>query len=68
MDEPWTAETIKKFQRRAELCRQEAELASEEKQKELLETALACERMIERAKRHFGLKEAGTSECNAQVG
>ena len=31
--------------------------ASGEKQKELLETALAYERMIERAKRHFGLEE-----------
>jgi hypothetical protein len=54
VDEPWTAETIKKARERAEMCRVEAELASEP---ELLETALAYERMIERAKRHFGVKE-----------
>jgi hypothetical protein len=56
MDEPWTAETIKKARERAEMCRVEAELASEPKKTELLETALAYERMIERAKRRFGVK------------
>ncbi len=55
MDEPWTAETIRKVRERAEMCRAEAELASGARQKELLETALAYERMIERTKRHFGL-------------
>jgi len=33
----------------------EAELASEPKKTELLEPALAYERMIERAKRHFDI-------------
>jgi hypothetical protein len=51
VDEPWTAETIKKARERAEMCRVEAELASEPKKTELLETALAYERMIERANR-----------------
>ncbi len=55
MDEPWAAETIRKARERAEMCRAEAELASEPKKTELLETALAYERMIERAKRHFDL-------------
>jgi hypothetical protein len=53
VDEPWTAETLRKVRARAEMCRVEAELASEPKKTELLETALAYERMIERAKRHF---------------
>jgi hypothetical protein len=53
VDEPWTTETIKKARERAEMCRVEAELASEPRKTELLETALAYERMIERAKRHF---------------
>jgi hypothetical protein len=57
VDEPWTTETIKKARERAEMCRVEAELASEPRKTELLETALAYERMIERAKRHFELKD-----------
>ena len=57
MDEPWTAETVRKVRERAEMCRAEAELASEPRKTELLETALAYERMIERAKRHFELKD-----------
>ncbi len=55
MDEPWTAETIRKVRERAEMCRAEAELASEPKKTELLQTALAYERMIERAKGHFDI-------------
>jgi hypothetical protein len=57
VEEPWTAETIKKALERAEMCRVEAGLVSELKKTELLETALAYERMIERAKRHFRLKD-----------
>ena len=57
MIEPWTAETVRKTRERAEQCRVEAELASEPSRTNLLETALAYERMIERAKRHFGVKE-----------
>jgi hypothetical protein len=61
MDEPWTIETINKARKRAEIYRVEAELASEPRKTELLETALAYERMIERAKRHFGLKDEQTN-------
>ncbi len=45
----------RKVRERAEMCRAEAELASEPRRTELLEIALAYERMIERAKRHFEL-------------
>jgi hypothetical protein len=56
MAESWTAETIKKFRERAAMCRAEAELTSNlERKTERLETALAYERMIDRAKRQFGL-------------
>jgi hypothetical protein len=55
MNEPWTLETIRKARERAEMCRAEAELASGARQKELVESALAYERMIERAERHFRL-------------
>ena len=57
MSNHWTVNTIKKFRDRAEMCRAEAELTSGPKQQERLETALAYERMIENAKRHFGLEE-----------
>jgi hypothetical protein len=57
VEQSWTAETIKKARERAEMCRVEAELVSEPKKTELLETALAYQRMIERAKRHFWLKD-----------
>ncbi len=46
---------IRKVRERAEMCRAEAELASEPKKTELLQTALAYERMIERAKGHFDI-------------
>jgi hypothetical protein len=57
VEESWTAETIKKARERAEMCRAEAELASEPRRTELLETAIAYERMIERAKRHFDVDD-----------
>ncbi len=57
MSNHWTVNTIKKFRYRAEMCRAEAELTSGPKRQERLETALAYERMIENAKRHFGLEE-----------
>ncbi len=53
---------IERFRRRAEVCRAEAELTWEPgrepgRRQERLETALAYERMAERAKRHFGLAD-----------
>jgi hypothetical protein len=49
-----TAESIENFRRRAEVCRVEAEITSEPgRRQERLETALAYERMAERAKRHL---------------
>jgi hypothetical protein len=53
-----TAADIEKFHRRAEVCRAEAEMTWEPgRQQERLDTALAYERMAERAKRHIGLTE-----------
>ena len=49
---------IEHLRRRAELCRAEAELTREPgRRQERLETALAYERMAERAERHRGLAE-----------
>jgi len=49
---------IERFRRRAEVCRAAAELTWEPgRRQERLETALAYERMAERAKRHFGLAD-----------
>jgi hypothetical protein len=49
------AEDISRFRRRAEKCRVEAEVMFDEKQKqEKLRTALAYERMAERAERLLG--------------
>ena len=49
---------IEHLRRRAELCRAEAELTPEPgRRQERLETALAYERMAERAERHRGLAE-----------
>ncbi len=52
------AADIEKFHRRAEVCRAEAEMVWEPgRRQERLDTALAYERMAERAKRIIGLAE-----------
>ncbi len=51
-----TAADIEKFRRRAEVCRAEAEMVWEPgRRQERLDTALAYERMAERAKHHVAL-------------
>jgi hypothetical protein len=53
-----TIADIEKFRRRAEVCRAEAEMVWEPgRRQERLDTALAYERMAERAKRIIGLAE-----------
>jgi hypothetical protein len=54
-----TAADIERFHGRAQVCRAEAELTWEPaRRQERLETALAYERMAERAKRHLGLADS----------
>ncbi len=51
-----TIADIEKFRRRAEVCRTEAEMVWEPgRRQERLDTALAYERMAERAKHHVAL-------------
>jgi hypothetical protein len=51
-----TTADIEKFRRRAEVCRAEAEIVWEPgRRQERLDTALAYERMAERAKHHVAL-------------
>ncbi len=53
---PVTVYDIEHFRCRAQVCRAEAELTREPgRRQERLDTALAYERMAERAKRHLGL-------------
>jgi hypothetical protein len=53
-----TGADIENFRRRAQVCRAEAELTGEPgRRQERLDTALAYERMAERAKRHLGLAD-----------
>jgi hypothetical protein len=55
---PITREDIDRFRRRAQQCRAVAELTLDQRlQQERLETALAYERMAERAERLLGLSE-----------
>jgi hypothetical protein len=56
--QPITPEDIDRFRSRAQKCRAAAELEWEPKRREeRLETALAYERMVERAERLLGLTE-----------